>query len=121
MMILALLVVIALTVRDHDLLGQSGTLAAVVMWACAPGIGVLRMKIIGAWSGDKVLWTSAALFVWVVICGLGRPALLLDMLFVDKANVPQRLIQRCFFGQVIFVIGVIGFLLIDALASGECC
>ncbi|TYB44984.1 hypothetical protein [Actinomadura chibensis] len=111
----ALGLVIALTVRDHKLLGPGGTGAAVMMWAAAPLLLLIKLKWYG-WSAEKTLWSAAALLAWAVLCGTGRPGLLLSTLFMDEPNVPQRLILRSFIGQAVFVVGIIAFALVDAFA-----
>lgn len=67
-----LVLVICLTVRDHEYLGSSGILAATLMWLVAPVFALVRFRWMG-WSSGKALWAIAAFFLWVVLCGLGKP------------------------------------------------
>ena len=111
----ALALVIALTLRDHKLLGPGGTGAAVMMWVAAPALLLIKLKWYG-WSAEKTLWSTAALFMWVIVCGTGRPGILLSTLFMDEPDVPQRVLLRSFIGQAVLVIGIVVFVAVDAYA-----
>ena len=111
----ALALVIALTLRDHKLLGAGGTVAAVMMWVAAPVILLIKLKWYG-WSAEKTLWSTAALFMWVIVCGTGRPGILLSSLFMDEPNVSQRVILRSFIGQGVLIIGIGVFVAVDVFA-----
>lgn len=110
-----LALVIALTLRDRKLLGFDGTGAAIIMWVAAPVTLLINLKWYG-WSVEKVLWSSAALFMWVIVCGTGRPGILLSTLFMDEPDVPQHVILRSFIGQALLAIGIIAFAAVDAFA-----
>lgn len=109
----SLALIIGLTVRDHQLLGNGGTLAAILMWMSAPIILTLRMKLGEDSSIEKSLWTSTGLNIWAILCSLGRPALLLDRLFMDDPNFPQQLALRSLVGQIVLMVGIIIFAAAD--------
>ncbi len=111
----ALALVIALTLRDRKLLGPGGTGAAVMMWVVAPVVLLIKLKWYG-WSAEKTLWSTAALLMWVIVCGTGRPGILLSTLFMDEPNVPQNVLLRSFIGQAVLIIGIIVFVAVDAFA-----
>lgn len=109
------MLVIALTARDYKLIKPSGVLVASVMWVAGPVVAIVRFRWAG-WPYDKILWVVFALFVWVVVCGLGRPALLLDKLFRDRTDVPQNILLRSFVGQLFLLAGLIALAVVAALA-----
>jgi hypothetical protein len=111
----ALALIIALTLRDHKLLGVAGTGAAVMMWVAAPVILLIKLKWFG-WSAEKTLWSTAALFIWVIASGIGRPGILLSSLFMDEPNVPQRVVLRSFIGQGVLIVGIGVFVAVDTFA-----
>ncbi|MER7546495.1 hypothetical protein [Actinomadura sp.] len=111
----ALALVIALTLRDRKLLGHGGTAAAVMMWVAAPMALLIKLKWYG-WSAEKTLWSTAALLMWVIVCGTGRPGILLSTLFMDEPDVPQNVLLRSFIGQAVLIIGIIVFVAVDAFA-----
>lgn len=111
----ALALVIALTLRDHKLLGPGGTGAAVIMWVATPVTLLIKLKWYG-WSAEKTLWSTAALFLWVIVCGTGRPGILLSTFFMDDPHVSQRVLLRSFIGQAVLLIGIIAFVAVDVFA-----
>lgn len=110
----ALALVIALTLRDRKLLGPGGTGAAVMMWVATPVTLLISIPSSG-WSAEKTLWFTAALFMWVIVCGTGRPGILLLTLYMDEPNVPQHVLLRAFIGQAVLTIGIVAFIIVDAL------
>ena len=109
----ALVLVIVLTIRDRKLLGPGGVTLAVAMWLTGPPILIVKL----GWyetAPETALWVATFLMAWAIICGLGRPALLLSTLFMDDPDVPQRLLRASFVGQGVFVVGIIVFATFDA-------
>jgi hypothetical protein len=52
----------------------------------------------------------------VIVCGTGRPGILLSTLFMDEPDAPQRVLLGCFIGQAVLIIGIIVFVAVDAFA-----
>ncbi|MCO5974831.1 hypothetical protein [Actinoallomurus soli] len=104
--VVTLALVIGLTARDYKLLGPDGVLLATLMWLIAPVFALLRFRWMG-WSYEKALWSIAVFFLWIAICGLGRPGLLLNKLFKDDSKISQRILLRSIIGQASLVLGII--------------
>ncbi|WP_157181155.1 hypothetical protein [Actinopolymorpha alba] len=94
--------------RDRRLLGSRLPLA-LVAWALSAGAVAVRANMEGQGIGEILFWLSGMNFL-VLLCSLGRPALLMTDLFENEygeSELPKKLRRRGRIGQVLYISGVI--------------
>lgn len=101
----SLAIVIILTARDRKLVGTSGVVVATAAWLIGTVVLLLRLRSDGM-DFDDSLWSIFVLLLWIIVCTLGRPAVLMDGLFARK-EASRNVRLRSIVGQTLVIIGII--------------
>jgi len=97
------------TYRDRRFLGKKRLGIAMSGWVTAAVLGMTRMRIAGE-TLSSTFWTLAGVNAWILLCSLGRPALIATGLFEDeegRSTFPQRYRRRARVTQVLLVVGLV--------------